>query len=666
MKKASPLTLNNSQLLLKRLILTAALLAPALSPALAGSQTEWWKIEQDVARSLLKHNTDQTLRELSARAEKGDAQSLLSELDICLRAGRESQAASALEKLSAARPKPDKSVLSYAADFLIGREEWDLSRRFLEIFPQAEPGWGYVFVKHWAQQSKPATIDSWLASRQKANFKYWMSERLRLAAQSGTADALLTELSDAVLKHGTDVEKAQYYVEALQQTARKKDISWMTEACKPRLSWDTFRFGQAIESYSPSTASVFFQRSLSMPYTAQDQKLLDDYMRTHSQALISGNQNWQKQLRGWTRQELAQCYQRCGQSSKAQPLIEQLSAQYPDGLPLYGLSQLSGQVQAGSGARVIEKRLKVAEPGNKNSSEYWLTRAQYYVGRKEERQATEAFEKSIQVAPTAQADEMWQRSRAVSDYARYESGLKGKEAAMKILRREFDTCPPGSEYASRLVSDMVWYEDNNSGFLRGDDEVLWSYLSAHQTWTVRERDLLQKMAHNSLSTRESFFQRAELLARDNASRAAFLGEVLQRNQCAARAVPQLRYAVSHLSEKQELEVEMARSNLFSACLEAGLWRQAEELLPTMIAHLDPDSLTSMLKGLAVAAARCGDKKDALRIWSKKDRLDRSDISSLAELSRYGMKPALIEYYRQMAWQDKNSSVPAAALAQLKQ
>ena len=58
---------------------------------------------------------------------------------------------------------------------------------------------------------------------------------------------------------------------------------------------------------------------------------------------------------------------------------------------------LAGRVQAASGQRVVEGRIKKAEEEQKDSVRYWLNRAQYYLGRKEKEQSEQAYQSAMKL-----------------------------------------------------------------------------------------------------------------------------------------------------------------------------------------------------------------------------------------------------------------------------
>jgi|AGTN01.2.fsa_nt_gi hypothetical protein len=86
----------------------------------------------------------------------------LRELEQLVRTGYDSKALKYIESLGQERSTTvQKFDLSQTADFLIGRKKWQLATRYLEVFPQSEPGWGYVLIKQRVEDAKgdPQKLD---------------------------------------------------------------------------------------------------------------------------------------------------------------------------------------------------------------------------------------------------------------------------------------------------------------------------------------------------------------------------------------------------------------------------------------------------------------------------------------------------------------------------
>jgi hypothetical protein len=149
--------------------LTTSLSAQAPATPGRSAGVEWWAIDRAVVDQLMMENLGDVVAKVAESDTAGDVAGLLRAFDVFARAGHRERALETINRLAVAPQSAPAAQLSNVADFLIGRDEWELARLFLERFPHAEPGWGYVFIKHWASDGNPNEIDRWLAARSDGN-----------------------------------------------------------------------------------------------------------------------------------------------------------------------------------------------------------------------------------------------------------------------------------------------------------------------------------------------------------------------------------------------------------------------------------------------------------------------------------------------------------------
>ncbi|MCI0392907.1 MAG: hypothetical protein MOB07_29600 [Acidobacteria bacterium] len=633
-----------------------------LSPS-QDSKADWWSINKAVLEQLSVNDLGEVIKSLPQAPPIGDVVELLRELNLFVRAGHRHRATQVIDRLPKDADATYQSLLSHVGDFLIGREEWDLARRFLERAPQAEPGWSYVLIKRWAEKGDPAEIDRWLAARMEENYSYWLFERLRFRTQLRTESELLDILAKDVKAHPADLARARRYVNAVETVGNKFNLDWMGDTCKPAFAFECYQLGNAVAPRSPRAAIPLFERALSLPFTDQDKKLLHEN-------IISRLANsfvfldWENAWRDWTKQELARSYKSDDQANKAQPIIEELTAAYPNGLPDLGLLKFAGVVQGESGARVIEGRILKAEARNADSGEYWLTRAEYYAGRKEKAKAVEAFEKALVLTPfviNGTDDRGSRRLSILLSYANFLGGPVWSPEAMHLLRREFEGSRLDTSYADWLVRAMTHDQETFTQFFGAEVGRLWDYLAAQRQWAWNESMLLKQML-NALTPakRELFWARAEKLATmTDPTRAYILGEVMVSNEAQVRAIPLLKDAIQRLVTDNEKE--QATHGLYRAYIETDNWKAAEEMWPSLNGGIRPNASPDSLGEIAFVAARAQSPDEAMRFWRAKANLDRGDFRYLSDLARLGLKERLRSFYQHLAKDDPECWAPKAAL-----
>jgi tetratricopeptide (TPR) repeat protein len=612
---------------------------------------EWWSVEKRVVEELLQRDGGQWARELAAQPPPATAGELMRRFSVFNRAGHLRQARAVIDAMRGA--SIHTSQLSSMADFLIDRQDWPTARYFLERLPQAGPGWGYVFIRQWAAAGDARQIDAWLAERTKANPRYWLRERLRFRSDQGTAAELIEELAANVRQQPQNAELALGFLEATDVVRDSdRDIAWLGQVCRPPSAYPSFRLAQALRR-EPRAAIALLEHSLEMPFTKEDAAAMEE---GSARAAIArpAQPPLEKQLRYATKQELLMALHAAGEKQRAQKLLEELADMQPDGLPPAGFDRLAGQVQAASGARVVQQRFQEEQSENEDSVEYWLRRASYYAGRKEHSEAIAAYEKAMQLSspdpePTAaRRNNSALRSSVLSSYVFFLEHSDREKSAVLLLDRELRQAPLEKTYAQRIVDILL--HARSSTLLAVDRERLWAYLAAQPKWARREERLLWALVEQPADQPQGKWQRAEQLAGDgDPSRAHVLGWVMTRSNASAQAIPWLKAAWQRLEKPDERE--QAAFTLFGAYLDAGRWRAAEEMWPTARKRLTPNELPDWLGRIAVAAARAGEQQEGLRLWKQRTNLDRGSTKHLDAMLAAGVREPLLAFYRSLAEHD---------------
>jgi tetratricopeptide (TPR) repeat protein len=661
--------------------------APSGSHPSQDPKADWRAIDKAVADQLSGTDLSEVIKSLPQEAPIGDTVELMRRLNLFVRAGHRHRAAKVIERLPKGDDESYENDLSMIADLLIERLELDLARRLLERFPHIMPHRGYHLIDLWAKNGDLTGIDQWLASRMEdthnyrpparqpsrrflwgaswaeGSYDYWLFIRLRFRTRKGTEDELLDFLAYDVKAYPTDLTRAMRYLKAtnvadeaklvsyrpgMERIANKVDIGWLGDICKPALAFDCYLLGKELAGRSPRAAISLFERALSLPFTDQDKKLMDEMIVSHW-AYRDTFMNWEKTWRDWTRLELARSYKADDQASKAQPIIEELTAAYPDGLPNIDLIKFAGQVQAASGARVVENRVVKAEVKNTNSVEYWRARAEYYIGRNEKAEAIEAFERALALAPFVinPSGSYSPRLDILFSYAGFLGGPAKSPEAKQMLWDEFKKLPLDTYYAKRMVSAMT-YGESYTAFFGADVSRLWDFLAAQREWEGVERELLERMARmaQNLSSAEieALWDRAEKLASGGSpTRVYVLSSVMMRCDAYLRAIPVLKDAINRLTA--DLEKRLATSDLYRAYIKTNNWKAAEGMWPSLTYMVtSPEALGE----IAVAAAKAQAPDDAMRFWRAKANLNRGDFSYLPDLAKLGLKERLRSFYLQLA------------------
>ncbi len=644
---------------------------------------EWTEINCDVAAELWSADLMALAKCMASERVPDDPVGLLKQLSIFIRAGHREDALGVLDSLERVWDKPEKEQLQSIGSFLLGREEWELSKRFFEHFPQAENGWVYVMVKHWVQSGEPGEkIDEWLEERTGANPKFWILERARFRKMVGTEGEFLEELAADVRANPTDVSKANLYLDAVTAASRPLP-DWIGRVCRPRLAYESYRLGQRLLSQNVlGGAESLLEYALGTPVTFEDTKII-----TQGSSIELSVQDARNNLARWIKRSLVECYKKLGKLEEEARLVKELVEESDDSSLLAGdrLARLMGEVRDENIREEFEEKLKAQGQERIDSPEYWLARAHYYAVSKDKQEAEKAFLKALELSPK-EPDRFKKpnvRSGILRDYCAWLSGEGRVNDAFELLREELRSEEINAGSVSAAAHILT---DKSKGYwrlLNPEDDVLWEYLGRREKWDGGDERFLRILAELIVLERpeygppggtpfdvqlsglqsqkvRTFAERGEKLVKGaDASRAKVLGEVLIYMRQYERAIAVLVDAASRI--ESENERKSAAFSLFRAYLETGKWQEAEAAFLTARTSLCSKEDIEWYGHISLTAAEAGDFEDAMRLWKTRSNIDLADLQGLEALAKAGMRERLRSFYLSIQEMDPVSWVPAAAL-----
>lgn len=410
--------------------------AAALSESAA--KVEWWTVNEKVVEEALHRDIGKWARDLEAKPLSEDVAELVLRFNVFIRAGHEKSVRPVIDKAAARKDSLGTSLLHEMTKFLIDHDFWDLAIHFLQRFARVPPISVNEVIDHWADQVDADEIDRWLSEREGPYSDAWFLTRIDFRRRRGTLDKLIDELAAQVRAKPKLLEPAVRYLSAVKHVyVQNYDVRWLSEVCRPTTAYEKFQLAGELSNLIPRFAIALLVQSLATPFADKDQQAMVERMRARSRVTKPDPPSWEETIRDLTKHRLMLLYKDEGEPQNAQKLLEELTAKYPDGLPSE-LAQTAGQIQAQSGARVIEGRIRQAEWENKDSADYWLQRAKCFVGRKEPDEAIKAFEAALTLA--AEIDE---RLQVVMHYKHFLGRNDRHEAGMKMLWNEFEQAERG-------------------------------------------------------------------------------------------------------------------------------------------------------------------------------------------------------------------------------
>lgn len=633
------------------------------------------ELQREVTFQLLDKDINDVTKQLASESP-ANVPSLLRRLVIYSRAGQTSRVQKTLEQLASA---PDwRCQAAYDVRWMIRNVGGDnfVARGFYydRLCPDDVDG-AEEFVRLWTTNGDPKELDAWLADRSNRNDE-WLMQRIHLRAKSGTAGEVLDALAAEVRANPSDWSRLDRYLKANNHAANLQDVSWLADSFELHTAGDYFQLAERLRYTSAQPRAKLLQKSLELPFTDADAKLVDDLINRYRSAGPPIKVNWEKQLRYWTKRSLAESYQQLNQSLAAQPLIEELVSMKGDDILFQDVHQLAGAVQGGSGQRVVETKILGDEAARRSTSEYWLERARYYDGRNEYQKERDSYRQAL-VALTAKPEDSKSFSERLDVVRSFAFFLARKDddklELAKLLSRELNSVPPETVYAfeiARLLTQSeLGLDALRNSLLANRPAFLARILEGRREWTNSEEALIKSVVQPEALTpelKEKIWTTLEPLARDPGStRAYHLAEAMKDEEQWQRAIPLLRGYIQHASDTNwEGYKTTAITDLFTANCRTKQWQAAEKFLFAQRDSFWRD-LPKALAEVAVVAAQQNATDDAMRLWRMSTNLDRRNLDALPPLAATKVRPLLIAMYSQMKTEDPASAIPDLALQLLK-
>ena len=636
------------------------------------------ELQRDVTFLLLAKNINDVTRRLDQERPSTVA-SLLRRLVIYSRAGQSSRVRATLEQLPRV-PNwqcPDDHYLRSLIKHLTG-DNVDAQRLYYERLCPNDNDGAEAFIRLWSNNGDLKAIDAWLAERSDRNDQ-WLMERISLRAKSGTAGPILDALAAEVRVNPSDMTRLDRYLIANNRAANLQDLSWLADTLDLRTAAENFHLGDRILVFSPEAAVKLLRKSLELPFTDADTRLIADLINRFRSMPPSIKINREKQLRYWTKRSLARAYQQMDQSLLAQPLVEELVSIKGDDILREDVHQLAGQVQGGSGQRVVETKILGDETAQRLTAEYWLERARYYDGREEYEHERDSYRQALAALSVKPEDRtaLSERFQVVRSFAfflsRWRNQKEDKPELEKLFTAELSSTPPQTDYsfqiAKLMVNNDLELDALRNSLLAKQPSFFARLFEARPEWGNDEEYLIQAVAGPEevpSDVKDKIWSSLEPLARDPGSaRAYHLAEAMNRSDEWRRAIPLYRGYLEHADPTHwKGYKEDAMKDLLTAYCQTREWRAAERFL---FAQQDAlwRTLPNALAEVAIAAAQENAVDDAMRLWKLSMNIDRRNLEPLSQLARTKIKPQLVALYSKMKTDDPLSTIPDQALRLLR-
>jgi len=677
------------------------------------------------AETILRKRDLLTVIAEAEKSEKSDLQSLFLRLDLYSRAANGPKMSVTLDQIIAAAESFEKpaGILSratpYAKDTLV--TDSHVIFRFLrsefdgDLFSRL-----ITLCTANAAACDPNSIDNWLARKASdqpesdtdihsdhngrwAWTDRWIYWRKRLGMD---ISGITAQFADAVRNDPTNLNAALRFVRYAENA---QELRWLADTFSSKQAYDYFELGSRLARLSEGVCcpqfssredrvsvnlegSKLLRRSLEISFTENDIRLMETY-RLSRASVPPRIGNYEKQLRYWTKKELADVYLKVGMAQDAQPLVEELTNTDKSDILADSAFQLAGAAQMASGARVVESKILAEQAAKQDTYKYWLERIEYYRGRKEPVPVFDSYLQALKVVPADPSERYSgeERLRLIRNFAEFATdpdfGMGGVEFSnidelrerfeketKVFLADEFERTKKQPRYAYELL-DIVQQEDFDElsdkllpeyprvilGAYRIPstyilDDVVRHYLeTADESRKEALLTSLVKMAAK-LDARTAWSLCEMLVGLEQTSHIPRLIPILMKNHLATKSIA---YNDDYLLNKIS---QGYREILFDVYIRINDWRSGEKFFNGNHGR----SLSSPYVRLALAAARSGSTDDAMRFWKVAANLNRRDLDYLSSYRSYPtFSGRLRAFYREMKTNEPYSPVPDLALAALK-
>ena len=632
-------------------------------------------IEQDAVALLLKEDLSKVIEQLQ-REQPTTVAPLLRQLILYSRASHSDEVLKTLKQLKGASDWPAAIQSVYVFQKIrqsIGDDLTALRYYYEELSPQESDG-AEAFVSLWDKKGDAKELDSWLAAHSRGDDE-WLRLRLYRRAVEGTAGELLEPMKAPIRANPRDLNLVKRYLRANNFANNFQDVSWLGDVCDPSGAYENYEVGELLGRTSPGVAIRFLEKSLSLPITPHDAELVRRGLRVQ---IPPAKLDEAKQLRFWTKQLLAEAYQKTRRAREAQKLVEELVTMKGDDIFSGDVHQLAGAVQAQTGQRVVERKILGNEATQRKTAQYWLERAEYYRGRDDYDLERDTYLKALAAVPFDSKNQSSHRERLelLRAFAFFSKENRERPQAKSdleaLLYREFKLTTPESMYAfgvARLITDDEFELDGlRHSLFSSQPALVAQLLNARENWGNEEEALIEDIVRGeeiSAAEEDAIWNALEKLVTDPGSlRANYLAEAMMFHGTLDRAIPILAGYIKSGASNEYVNRAYVFEHLVRAYYSSGKWGEAEELL---VSHPDLawHRMAYDLGVIAASAAQNGAPADAVRLWKMKVNLDRRDLTGLDQLSLTEARSALRDFYLQMKKADPQSTTAELALAILR-
>lgn len=660
---------------------TDSLLREVWVPKPSPPLPSWGKIDAEVFKQARETALSQLARAQALTKPTRDPAQLMARLDLFVRLGDRPRAKHTIEALGHTDLAHDSVQASKIGNFLIDHGEWELTERFLEVCPYAQPDRTAEFIAQRTWETSPQRMERWLDARERLNphREYWRGLAAGHFTSMGTYRRYQARLAAEIRAYPNDLSRVLPYIPLhvpsyfpfQQNRSASPSIDWLPSVCRFDLAIENLALGLELRD-SPEVARPFLERALALPITAADLRWLSarQYYLPHTDK----GQLVPEAIHRYVQTVLAKCYQAGGQWSDARAMEAEIAAQAPlkAGWAPTQKDPLGRWPAWGGGF----SGPPVAQPTDESDFRTWLARGYTQLQHKEREQAGDAFRKALELTAAHPGAESQDRIRAMEAYL-YFLGFDTAQTseAANWLHLELEKTPPDGEYARALVESAIRLPRSAPEF-HLMEEPIWRYLAGRKTWRPEEDNVLYRLEpYSPREAEEAFRARMVRLTAADPDKERQWGSLLERNGALHAAFPLLQ-DVARQTQKAADRQAVARLGLTIALKDSdwpaarSFWGEARHGL----LEINSKRFHADLLDLAIRKQAREDAFDLFADWMRDDynifhfsgpAYEQNKVPYLQKLLDLGLRERLQLLFQAMARTYPESHAPQDALRTLR-
>ena len=512
----------------------------------------------------------------------------------------------------------------------------------------------------------------------------WAMARLNNYKNNHEKYALLDQLDKEIRKPPIDTLKILDFlliwekVPAYNQHV-KPDPAWIAELAQPKTSLEAYYLGKQLadlQQWKP--AGKLLQKAVDLLEEQEKEKSAKPSEKPLDRGTV-GNRSYRSALH----QLLRKCNGHLKPDSKSKkhdrvspatnrPTSSSTAASTSMDNTDEGIHKQEAQEMAKR--QKAEQEILEQEKTSKNDPEYWLRRAEFYLGvtypkmtEKDVQKAGRAFEKGIELTGPKSSPENQKKYATVRKtlFLKYTTLLREANRCEKMVEILLEELQSGTN--SNLPDIISQYAQCQGGldYLEPDEPIVWNWLEKQKKWNSLENRVLDLMARRAQECAEKlpaspnneaphvvydFVNRVEKMAKEgDLSRMEYYSRMLLGSTMLGikpnpeRLVPLLE-AKFKQKDNSEIQRRNLATNLFHAYLNSGYVKEADELFKEPSFQL---RARNRFQELARMAAFRGDKDVAMRNWRRSANYGLKDPlqTNLNESFRkFGLGDKIDAYY----------------------